>query len=474
MQYKGKYSWMKHLDFLCVDLLALFISFILSYWMKFGNVGFSTKDSWRRLLLIISLLNIIVSLFTNPYSGIFRRSYYQEIKISLRMAVINLTVTSVLFYLFKMGADFSREVYFVMYGIYFVLSILMRYIWKKLLLSRKITINSTRLTPLFVVCDSESIEKVINNISAGDFQLYDIKGVYLINNDTKKTVPSVPVISNNYVDFVLENNIGDVMISAPTTLVSGEDYRKLAENGINIHINVESILGFQTENQYITNLGVYKTLTAGDFSFTPGQLIYLGIKRVVDIIFGLLGLIALIPITLGVKLANIASGDKASIFYRHERIGQNGKTIRIWKFRSMVPNADERLKELLKQERYREEWEQNQKLDDDPRITKVGKFIRKTSIDELPQLLNVLAGDMSLVGPRPLVKGELEAHGGLKLYERVKPGITGWWGCNGRSNIDYRERLELEYYYVKNCSLYLDILCILRTVLAVLKKDGAQ
>ena len=140
----------------------------------------------------------------------------------------------------------------------------------------------------------------------------------------------------------------------------------------------------------------------------------------------------------------------------------------------MVPDADEILKELLKQENYRKEWEENQKFENDPRITKVGRFIRKTSIDELPQLLNVLVGDMSLVGPRPLVKNELEMHGGLKLYQKVNPGITGWWGCNGRSNIDYRERLELEYYYVKNCSLYLDILCIIRTFFAVLKKDGAK
>ena len=197
-------------------------------------------------------------------------------------------------------------------------------------------------------------------------------------------------------------------------------------------------------------------------------------QQLIDILCGIIGVIILIPITVMIKLINVLSGDRASLFYRQERVGQNGKIIKIWKFRSMVPNADDLLQELLKDEKYRKEWEENQKFENDPRITKVGRFIRKTSIDELPQLLNVLVGDMSLVGPRPLVKGELEAHDGLKLYQKVKPGITGWWGCNGRSNIDYRERLDLEYYYVKNCSLYLDVLCIFRTVLAVLKKDGAQ
>ena len=128
----------------------------------------------------------------------------------------------------------------------------------------------------------------------------------------------------------------------------------------------------------------------------------------------------------------------------------------------MVPNAGEVLVELLKDEKYRAEWEANQKFKNDPRITKVGNFLRKTSIDELPQLMNVFVGDMSLVGPRPLVEGELADHNGLKLYQKVKPGLTGWWGCNGRSNINYKERLELEYYYVKHCSLYLDVICILR------------
>ena len=473
MQIKGKYAWLKHLDFMIVDLVSLFVSFVLSYWRKFGNVGFVYSAAWVRLLLIISLLNILITLFTNPYSGMFRRSYYQEIKISLRLSITNLITTSVLIYLFKMGESFSREAFFVMYGIHFLLSLVLKYIWKKLLVSRMVTLNTTKPVPLVIVCSGGQVEKIVNNTVAGDFQLYDIKGIYFTDG-AGATPVGVPVIGSDFVDFVLKNDINDVLVSVPPSDVEMDAYRRLTENGINVHMNIESMLGFQTEDQFVTNLGVYKVLTVTGFTFTPRQMIYLGFKRAADIFFGMVGLLVLIPITIGIKLANVLSGDRASIFYRQSRLGQYGKTIRIWKFRSMVPNADEVLQELLKQESYRREWEENQKFDNDPRITKVGRFIRKTSIDELPQLLNVLAGDMSIVGPRPLVKGELEAHGGLKLYQRVKPGITGWWGCNGRSNIDYRERLELEYYYVKNCSLYLDILCIFRTVFAVLKRDGAQ
>lgn len=204
--------------------------------------------------------------------------------------------------------------------------------------------------------------------------------------------------------------------------------------------------------------------------------IFLGAKRLFDIIVALIGCIALLPLMLIVKLCNVISGDLNPIFYKQKRIGKNGKFIYIYKFRSMVPNADEILKELLeKSPERKKEWEENQKFEHDPRITKIGNILRKTSLDEVPQMINVLKGDMSLIGPRPLIEGELDLHNGdHELYESVRPGITGWWACNGRSATTYEERLKLEYYYVQNMSLKLDIKCIIKTVLAVIKKDGAK
>ena len=168
-------------------------------------------------------------------------------------------------------------------------------------------------------------------------------------------------------------------------------------------------------------------------------------------------------------------GDFQAILFRQIRIGKNGKEFALYKFRTMVPNAEQVLKELLKQEKYKKEWDLNQKLSKDPRITKMGNFLRKTSLDEIPQFINVLKGDMSLIGPRPLVRGELDAHhGNHELYERIRPGITGWWACNGRSATTYEERLKLEYYYVKNCSILLDVKCIFKTIAAVVLKTGAK
>lgn len=203
---------------------------------------------------------------------------------------------------------------------------------------------------------------------------------------------------------------------------------------------------------------------------------YFFIKRIFDILMALIGCICLIPLMLIVKICNLVTKDFSPIFYRQKRIGKNGKFIYIYKFRTMVPNSDEILKELLKKPKYKKQWKKNQKLDNDPRITKIGKFLRKSSLDEVPQFINVLKGDMSLIGPRPLVEGELDSHNGdHELYESVRPGITGWWAACSRSNCEsYDERLSLEYYYIKNRGLKIDVKCIFKTVKVVLKKDGAK
>lgn len=204
-------------------------------------------------------------------------------------------------------------------------------------------------------------------------------------------------------------------------------------------------------------------------------IFYRIIKRIFDILCACLGIILMAPITILVKICYMLSGDFKSIFFVQKRIGKNGKEFYLYKYRTMVPNAEEVLKELLKKKKYRKEWEKNQKFDNDPRITKIGKILRKTSLDELPQMYNILYNDMSMIGPRPLVKGELDSHNGShEVYESVKPGITGWWASHGRSAINYEERLELEYFYVKNRGILLDTRCIFDTIKAVITKSGAK
>ena len=480
MQIKSKYSWIKHIDFMVLDLISLAIAFFLAYYLKFGDfsLSFGPEGIWVRYLILVLIGNVVVTLLVNPYSGILRRPFYMEIVRTLQVVIYNLMLMTLLFYIFQIGISYSREMSFYMYGLYFVLSLLLKCLWKKLLISGKIVVKTTKQIPLFVIGSAAEIEKTIQNVSAGDFRLYEIKGVHLIDDAGRISVPvgegTVPAIGGDYVSYILNRNIPEVLVAVTPSRVEDGALERLNENGVGVNVAVEKAVGFLPEEQYIQNMGVYRTLSVGYFNFTPWQMVYLGIKRVMDFLFGFIGIVLMVPVSALVKLAYWLSGDKAPIFYTQIRVGQDGDPIRIVKYRTMVPDADEQLQELLKDPKYRREWDEYQKLSDDPRITKVGRFLRRTSLDEFPQMINVLVGDMSLVGPRPLVEGELESHDGLKLYQRVKPGITGWWGCNGRSNIDYRERLELEYYYVKHCSLNLDMLCILRTMLAVMKKDGAQ
>lgn len=207
---------------------------------------------------------------------------------------------------------------------------------------------------------------------------------------------------------------------------------------------------------------------------SPMQILYDPFKRLFDIIGSLFACLFLLPIYLLVKISYVLDGDHESVLYTQTRVGKDGKRFKLYKFRSMVVNNEEILKEMLKDKKYRTEWKKEHKFSNDPRITKTGRMLRETSIDEFPQFLNVLKGEMSIIGPRPLVPGELEEKGGTKLYEKVKPGITGWWACNGRSNISYKKRLELEYYYVRNYSLLLDLKCIGKTIYVVLFRVGAQ
>ena len=198
-------------------------------------------------------------------------------------------------------------------------------------------------------------------------------------------------------------------------------------------------------------------------------------KRIIDIIGSIVGIVFLIPLTLTVGLMNLIFGQNGPLFYIHERIGKNGKKFKMYKYRSMIVDADEKLKKLLDEdEELKKEFYETRKLKNDPRITKIGKFLRKTSLDEFPQFINVLKGDMSLVGPRAVVDDEIELFGNQKdKFLSVKPGITGYWAANGRSNTTYDERVEMEVYYAEHMSILLDIKILFKTVLSVIKADGA-
>ncbi len=199
-----------------------------------------------------------------------------------------------------------------------------------------------------------------------------------------------------------------------------------------------------------------------------------GLKRGIDLIFGTLILILVSPLLLVIS-AIIGLEGPGGVFYRQHRVGQNGQDFLMWKFRTMVPEADQKLEFHLKTDaRLDDEWRTNQKLKNDPRLTRIGKVIRRWSLDEFPQLVNVIRGEMSLVGPRPFFSEQVHYYGNiLNLYYRVRPGITGMWQVSGRNNTTFIDRVRMDEYYVRNWSIWLDIYLMLRTIWVVLSGKGA-
>lgn len=199
--------------------------------------------------------------------------------------------------------------------------------------------------------------------------------------------------------------------------------------------------------------------------------IYDFVKRVFDIVWSLIGLIVLSPVFIILSIL-VKTTSEGPVFFAHKRVGKGGKTIKIYKFRSMVTNAEELIKQFTPEQKA--EYEKNFKLENDPRITKVGNFMRKTSLDELPQLINILKGDISIVGPRPVMDVETKIYGNYRnMLLSVKPGLTGFWAANGRSHTTYTRRRAMEIYYVKNRSVLLDLKIIFKTFISVFKRVGA-
>ena len=234
-----------------------------------------------------------------------------------------------------------------------------------------------------------------------------------------------------------------------------------------------SELEYVTNGEITTALVPYKDVSV--YKSKIKRKIERIVKRTVDIFGGIFGIIALIPLTLIIWIANFISGDRGPLFYSQERIGKDGKKFKMYKFRSMVVGADEILKTYLEEnEEARKEFKKYKKMKNDPRVTKIGNFIRKTSLDEFPQFINVLKGDMSLVGPRPYLEREKEDMTYFYKYiVSCKPGVTGLWQVSGRSDVTFEDRMRMDMEYFRRNGLRVDVKILRKTVEKLLRKEGA-
>ena len=230
-------------------------------------------------------------------------------------------------------------------------------------------------------------------------------------------------------------------------------------------VNIDVAKGNVAEDISKVNVKKYKDVL-------KKNTIYVKVKRIMDVVLATMGLIILAPVFAIIALA-IKIESKGPVFFKHTRIGKNGEIIKLYKFRSMVQNAEDLIQKFTPEQM--KEFKENYKLTDDPRITKIGNFLRKTSLDELPQLLNIIKGELSIIGPRPVIQEELEKYGdNAQKFLSVTPGLTGYWAANGRSDTTYEQRMEMELYYVDNLSMKLDIKIFFKTILSVLKREGAM
>ncbi len=330
--------------------------------------------------------------------------------------------------------------------------------------------------PAVIYCTDSSAEFIVERLLKNKYLGY--KPAIIIDSALPKPKNDEDVIStNNYRDIPIFPECNQVLQIIKTKNIKTaimSDYHgdySLVMSSYRYTINVSKRQNSFTSNQHIKDIaGIIGFASTHNLTFKSN----LFIKRLIDIFLILLFSPILIPVFIILMfLTKVTS--RGPIFYGHKRVGQNGKEFKCWKFRSMCIDADKKLAEILANNpQMRAEWEKDRKFTNDPRVTKFGKFLRKTSLDELPQLINILIGQMSFVGPRPVTAPELDRYGEYKDFVlSVTPGLSGMWQTSGRSDTEYEERIALDLYYIQNWSIWLDIWILIKTVYVVLKGRGA-
>lgn len=376
----------------------------------------------------------------------------------------------VVLYFVKEVGNTSRF-FILLNGVFvFILVIFFRYIMKRFLCNFDIF-----RIPILIIGGGKTAEVLVKGIKDNYGEMYKIIGI-LEDYERNEELRQYPVLGGfrDAERIIKERAINNVVIAAPG----------LAQNDIISLVNRVQPL--------VHNLSIVPNLIAIPMSgikaerFFNEKIMLLRLKNNLasplnrwikysfDFICTLIGTVIISPILLLISIW-IYFDSPGPVIFKHIRIGKNGKAFGCYKFRTMCMDADKKLAELLTNDATaKAEWERDFKLKDDPRVTKVGKFLRKTSLDELPQIFNVLKGEMSLVGPRPVVEEELEKYGEyLDDYLMVRPGITGMWQVNGRSDTTYEERVHMDSWYVRNWSIWIDIMLLWRTVRSVIKCEGA-
>lgn len=457
-----------------IDIVALTLALVLSNLIRFGAVDLFQYDKLYIHVYIIAVAACMIgNISFRLDSHIFDRGYYQEFIAVVKSCVCIAVVVLTYLFMSQEGIHYSRAQLVYFFAIYFVLSYVGHQLLKPVIAGYYKRSRSCR--KIMLITSSDKVEEILEKFALRNNWYFDLSYICIIDQDMQgKEIQGIPVVANN--DTMLEVSkelvLDAVFINVPPYVHSFFDTQKCLHDfqslGVIVHVNIDA-LELDVSEKVIDNLGFFKVVSYASRLRDPGQLV---IKRLMDIAGALVG--CAITILVGIIVAPaIYIESPGSIIYSQMRVGKNGRHFKMYKFRSMYPDADKRKAELMAQNEMKGAMF---KIKDDPRITKVGKFIRKYSIDELPQFFNVLKGDMSLVGTRPPTVDEVEKYRvEQKRRLSVTPGITGLWQTSGRSEVyDFDEIVKLDLKYIDTWSVGLDVKLLLKTIVVCVKGSGAE
>jgi Undecaprenyl-phosphate galactose phosphotransferase WbaP len=457
-----------HTASLCLllsDFIALASVFWMVVWSKHAfNPDLSLKFYLEMFPAVVLFLGVFLS--QGLYPALLVHPAEEMRRVSHSITAVFLVLISATF-LRKTGAEYSRYVFLVAFVIAPPAVLLGRVLVRKLF-GRM----SWWPVPAVMIGSGLTAQQMARSLRSTKLGLR-ITGV-LLESPVDDWHPDLPPIVGYLSDapFIARGSVRYAILAMPH--LSHEETRRIIQH----HCNGFHRILILTDIPGICCLGIAAREIGGQVGLEIPQRLSLTtprlMKRCLDIYFGLALLLLLMPLFLLIALA-IKLTSKGPVFFSHLRYGRDGKAFRALKFRTMVTNADRILEEHLRlHPESLKEWKRDHKLKDDPRVTRVGRWLRRYSLDELPQLLNILTGHMSLVGPRPIVQSEIPRYAAsYDLYTRVSPGLTGLWQVSGRNNTTYKERVAFDEYYVHNWSIWLDIYILARTFSAVLEAEGA-
>ena len=456
-----------------VDYISIVFGLLAAYQLRlslpetFVSLNFKIDNIY--IYGIVPIIFLIVFLLNNSYD--IEMPLWDKTKSIVRSITIGVVVSIVLMYTGHVTNSVSRLFVGFSYISIIVLVTLFRFITHKVLNTLGILYISVLL-----VGAGKTAELVKKSLDRMPISYYKIIGFVDDNPKSESIATTLPCLGR-FIDVeqvIQKTGVQNVLVCAPglesKQLVKLINHLQLLVRKVSF---VPDIFGIPASNISARGLMEEQAIVVrvqNNLAKKSNRIM----KRIFDIVATVCGGILILPI-LAIVAILIYLDSPGPIVFGHKRVGQDGKEFPCYKFRSMVPNAQEALEIYLKENpAAREEWKRDFKLKDDPRVTRIGKFLRKTSLDELPQLWNVLIGDMSLVGPRPIVRDEIVKYGDyINDFYLVPPGITGVWQVSGRSDTTYEERVLMDSWYVHNWSVWIDIVYLLKTVLAVVKSKGA-